>query len=389
MRDDSDLSERLVAILDSGPRPVSADRAIEMANRERSRITTEIPYRWHRSPRRTAWAWLVLVVALVVVLVVAVRVASEPSGVRPASLVPSPVDLAATPKGWVPVDFGSAQVSVPSNWSIVVNPCPRFTWMKGAVFLQGLSQSGPPADCTAVETSTGRTLRFPYLPDWISLTSIQTTSRAQAGKERLVNGIKVYGLASGHGVTAWSVPSLGAKLTLSASASQVLNTLTFSPRSFVLSRSATPDIPASWKTVSFGGLTFSVPRGWQSISQRVWGDGYGCRPTDLYLLSNSVILNVGATIQEIPCPPINDLGLSTPSEGLLIDPGRYGPAYDNQGAESCRQINGLKACVSLTDLYGVLVLSIEVPGRSKPTSVEVGLAGSGQIARAILYSIRA
>ena len=37
------------------------------------------------------------------------------------------VDTAATPRGWVPVDFGLAQISVPANWwydSPTVGWCP-------------------------------------------------------------------------------------------------------------------------------------------------------------------------------------------------------------------------------------------------------------------------
>jgi hypothetical protein len=38
---------------------------------------------------------------------------------------------------------------------------------------------------------------------------------------------------------------------------------------------------------------------------------------------------------------------------------------------------------------GVVELIVAVPGRSRPTLVEVGLAGNGRVARAVLDSLQA
>jgi hypothetical protein len=38
---------------------------------------------------------------------------------------------------------------------------------------------------------------------------------------------------------------------------------------------------------------------------------------------------------------------------------------------------------------GVVEVIVAVPGRSRPTLVDIGLAGNGMVARSILYSLRA
>ncbi len=72
MTAESDLSDRLAAILDSGPRPVTADRAIELAQRQLRATANEHP-QGYRPPRRTAWAWLAFVVVLIAGLVLGVN----------------------------------------------------------------------------------------------------------------------------------------------------------------------------------------------------------------------------------------------------------------------------------------------------------------------------
>ena len=42
---------------------------------------------------------------------------------------------------------------------------------------------------------------------------------------------------------------------------------------------------------------------------------------------------------------------------------------------------------SMGKLADELVLTVEVPGRILPTAVEIGLSGSGEVARTILYSM--
>ena len=57
-------------------------------------------------------------------------------------------------------------------------------------------------------------------------------------------------------------------------------------------------------------------------------------------------------------------------------------------SEDCLSIHGLKVCPATSPAYSILVLKVNVPGRSKPVIVSIGLAGSGMVARTILYSLR-
>ena len=78
--------------------------------------------------------------------------------------------------------------------------------------------------------------------------------------------------------------------------------------------------------------------------------------------------------------------IEPPLTGLVIDSG-----LGSAGAPShhCWSVGGLSACEVLAFAYSALVVSVRVPGRSKPVIVSIGLAGNGMVARTILYSLRA
>jgi hypothetical protein len=108
MRDDSDLSERLLAILDSGPRPVTADRAIELANRDGTRAV-KVRSRWHHPRRRTALLWVGGVVVLIVALVLGLGPLRTNSGSPPTGPGPD----------WHQITFGGLRLSVPTSWPVL------------------------------------------------------------------------------------------------------------------------------------------------------------------------------------------------------------------------------------------------------------------------------
>jgi hypothetical protein len=55
----------------------------------------------------------------------------------------------------------------------------------------------------------------------------------------------------------------------------------------------------------------------------------------------------------------------------------------------CLDLHGLTACPATSPAYSILVLRVNVPGRSKPVFVSIGLAGNGMVARTTLCSLRA
>jgi hypothetical protein len=292
------------------------------------------------------------------------------------------VDLIATPKGWVPVDFGDAQISVPPTWEISAEGCPLPT---ASLYIEAVAPTPAAGSCgeggsfVMITPST----RFAH-PSPTSFTEV-------------VNGINVY--FSGRspepsGRVVATVPSLGVAFSLVTKGSNltIINTLTYSPRVVVLAPGAAPLVPVSWRGRDLGGIHVSTPESWVKGDElqlsnppyltidEAAGDPAGS--------PNFAVLAAGTS--PIPCRDCNTGGpglIGAPTDGLIVDPGPYGPLQGDAFGR-CMDINGLSVCPTTTDVFGVLVLAVHVPGRSQPVAVEIGLAGNGQIARTILWSLR-
>ncbi len=205
-----------------------------------------------------------------------------------------------------------------------------------------------------------------------------------------VNGFDAYMIAnSDSGVSpAYEVPfpSLDTAIMVEGPlASSVLHTLTYSPRSVALAAGSAPPIPPSWHRVSFGRISAAVPESWPVLSEQGWG---GCLPTNLSLRRPAVVFNSG-TMEDAPsCPLFPNIAVEKPTDGLLIDPGRYGPTEsETKTVESCISVNHLSVCPTSADRYGVFVASVHIPGSGKAGAIEVGLSGNGMTARTILHSL--
>jgi hypothetical protein len=153
--------------------------------------------------------------------------------------------------------------------------------------------------------------------------------------------------------------------------------------------------PASWKKVTFGGLTMYAPGNWPMTSQTAWAD---CSTASQPLFkADSVMLDAGLRpAAAYYCPEITATSRIPPVYGLVIDPGQFGPLGNAVGIEpavsgfgKCLQIRNLSACPTSTNYGGILVLAVHIPGRTQPVAVEIGLAGGGVVAHTILYSMRA
>jgi hypothetical protein len=286
------------------------------------------------------------------------------------------VDLSATPAGWVPVDYGEAQISVPPTWWVLYN------W-SGCV-------SGPPVGvvyfnrtdgfCSAKGIPKGETtIRM------LSLTDKQYQPPASYGQRQVVNGIPVYELYSFSPIPnegSYLVPSLGVEIESKGPLTKrVLDTLTRSPRTVVLASGPATTVPPSWWSVTFAGLRLPVPVGWRVQSTTAWNSCGGA-------VWEAVILDTDKTYQELFCPAPVLLAVP-PSDGLRVDAGVRRPTGSFSPGGTCRHIGGLTVCPSRTPGYSVLLLKVTVPGRSKPVYVSIGLAGNGLVARTILYSLRA
>jgi hypothetical protein len=177
------------------------------------------------------------------------------------------VDAAATPRGWVPVAYGDAQISVPASWVIGVGACNTAPG-GGTLWLdQGESQT-------------------PACPG--STVFILSGKASHPLKHSSLNGVTVYWTSA----DAYVAPSL--QVTVNGHgplAGRVIRTLSFSPQAVALAPGPAPAIPSSWHRVSFSGLTVAVPVAWPE--QRTSSVG-GCGPRNAALPSpDAVILDSG------------------------------------------------------------------------------------------------
>jgi len=293
-----------------------------------------------------------------------------------AKVLPA-VDLLATPAGWVPVVFGNVQISVPATWWVLYNSCPTGS-PPGEVFVNPL----PGVFHCPVETAPGPSTTVRFGPPTSPLSSV-------LGHPEVINGILVYPYPTGP-QSSYLVPSLGVEITVDGPLGQrVLHTLAWSPRSVVLAPGSSPAVPSSWRSVSFAGLQFSVPANWP-IYQTQLTPGLGiCGPmSGVEFVNTAVTLSTDVRPLHYPC------ALPAPNakpgrNGIQVDLGlRTEPLVTLSFSAHCLVLHGLTACPATSPAYSILVVRVNVPGRSKPVFVSIGLVGNGMTARTILDSLR-
>jgi hypothetical protein len=145
-------------------------------------------------------------------------------------------------------------------------------------------------------------------------------------------------------------------------------------------------VPASWQEVTFGGLTMYAPGNWPVGSEHSWGDcGVEMQP---FFKANAVELDTGANPVLYHCPRISPN--VAPVNGLLVDPGPYGPLPDAgstvPGQGKPLHVNGLTIQGEGVAVDGFVIAAVYIPGVARPVAVEVGT--SGGFASTIVNSIR-
>ncbi len=165
-------------------------------------------------------------------------------------------------------------------------------------------------------------------------------------------------------------------------ARKVLATLTRSPLSVVLARSDVA-APATWRTVSFAGLSFAVPRSWPEQHAQDW---LGCVPE---LVAHAVVLDTASvSTAGASCPaPGDSAGAHAAAPGLVVAAGRY--VQPAAKSSRCMRLHSLTVCVEpASPSSTILSLSVRQRGSSVPVDLQLGLAGTGAVPRAILDSLR-
>lgn len=253
---------------------------------------------------------------------------SLPVSLDTSTAKPLPVvDLAATPKGWVPLDYGNAQISVPQSWSVQYrSPDCAFGKLPGLVLVNPTATA-----CLA-----------PMSPQDIpkNVIELYPYSPGKLGEHPLtLNGITVRTT----GGNWYDVPSLGVAMAVHGSLGvPVLNTLTRSPRAVVLGPGRPLTAPATWQRLSFGGIQVSVPRTWP-VTRTNWGE---CGQSVFTLSGPAVTLS--NDIYDLPCPTPGDRGqlVEPPTAGLRIDVGPSAVAPASVVAK-CLNLHGLSFHLNL------------------------------------------
>lgn len=285
--------------------------------------------------------------------------------------------------GWVLVAYKDAQVAVPRTFSIVYpgeHYCSVFT-TTGTLFL---GTSSVNQSCLEDQSPTSQTTVVYLASQHFSTESLQ------GYKSILQNGLRLY-LVVVDGVPGYYSPLLGAEVAANGpEAPGVLRTFAAAPRRVVLGGGPTESTPPSWHSVSFDGLTFSVPAGWPvKRTDYAMGIGEICAMSGVALgAEDSVLLSSDERFFAVACPLIEQWP-QTPVDGLQIDSGPQAPSI--LSSSRCFSLRGLHACLAAgaSYLYSILVLRVSVPGRTRPVIVSIGLAGNGDLARTILYSLHA
>jgi hypothetical protein len=217
-----------------------------------------------------------------------------------------------------------------------------------------------------------------------------------------LNGVAVYEVPS-YGpepVLDYYAPSIGVEVIATGPlARRIAHTLARSPRLVALASGPAPVVPSSWRTVRFAGVRFSVPANWPITwtSGAAYDLGTPCATPGVAFQNNAAsLLTYGVTLDTdthfLPPPscgtvtPLNQ----PPTDGVQVDSGsRVNFGVTLSFSTHCLSLGGLTACPATSPAYSILVLKVTVPGRSTPVIVSMGLAGSGKVARTILYSLRA
>ena len=336
--------------------------------------------------------------------------ASTTTTTRPPSHPLPVVDTAATPKGWVAVDYGMAQISVHGSWNVYYEP-----QCFGGGERPGWVQVGPAnTEGVGCPTFTQGDPKAPYavIEPIDALGSLPIRRHL---RRIVVNGITAYqevGPEPGTTVPPplhFYVPRLGAELTVSGvDAITVLHTLTWSPRAVVLTKDRLGAAPKDWKTVTAHvenvNMSVKVPPSWlESHSQYPYGE---CEPAAAWQLQNAsgtVVISSDKNLVLLSCPNFPSVGTAvTASNWLRVDemlPSTWMRdvelVFPAATSKSCFEIHSTRLCPATSPTGSILFLETWVnaqAGGSAPSKhlvvISLGLGGNGQVARQVLDSIR-
>src|SRR5262249_41896786 len=326
-------------------------------------LLADVEGRIRRARLRSRWTASALS-AVAIAAAIVLPLPLLPQGPRTNPLLGGPppslplTDMAATPAGWVPVAYGNAQISVPADWLVASRPvCGRVGY--GYVVVGSVS-----ANLVA---------RNPRCKQAANMAGVQLRPGGQVQSGRRsgrINGIPVLSVRpSGRGFVSYLAPTLHVLVTARGPlASRVLGTLTRSPFSVVFAPGPQFPVPRSWRWHDFGGIRVATPAQWRTIKSRVWD------PCWAAITSTEAVERVNAT-RAVAFSCSSAGGGMRASRGVVVGAGRYVSLHGPAGY-GCRSMHGLRACFAMPGPGRPLELAVYVPGRHKPTVVDVGLKGN-------------
>jgi hypothetical protein len=278
------------------------------------------------------------------------------------------------PRGWVPLDYGAAQLWVPPSWLVDGRGRCAGSRSAGVVYggkLPGANCALPPNELTMVKV-----FRSPIYID------SPAPSASQPGKTVTINGLvaNVGSEASG----GLSVDVLGLHLTVrGAVAIRAVGTLTKSPLGNALSGSQQAELPAGFRWHEFGGIRFAAPAGWATEHRYLWGY---CSPA---VDPGKVLLNTATDVPSMAClyGVPDQARYFVAQQGVTVGAGPWAPGPNGQPC--LPNTNGLRLyCIHGLEGFGtVYTLYLQPFGQKNATVMYIGIAGSGRIAKAIIDSI--
>ncbi|MGO9659481.1 MAG: hypothetical protein ACLP7F_14150 [Acidimicrobiales bacterium] len=305
-------------------------------------------------------------------------------GTGPAQLSAPVASPSVAARGWGPLAYGDAQVDTPASWPVVYPGSDLCGPVGGGgVVLLGSfgtsSWCGPNVSAPVGQSSPPNLVRFGPLAS-------PGGTPAAGHLSMTINGLRVYegvlhGQISG---TVYSVPSLGVELMASGPlAPRVIGSLAPSVREVVLRQRVTSAAPGTWRSMSFAGLRFSVPPRWP-VYQTAYA--FECDPPDNAFSAPAVTLDTGTNMARLPCP--YPVPARHGANGVQIDEGSVAAPNPAAADGLSLVVNGLQMYLEAAYPFSSLVLDVELPGRSTPVRVTIGL-GTASTAGAVLGSITA
>jgi hypothetical protein len=285
-------------------------------------------------------------------------------------------DTSVTPAGWALVSYGDAQISVPRDWQVTSR------------LVCGRTVPGYLVLGDASTTLRVRNARCRQSANVAAILPHQIDRGQSWSPTRVINGIPVVRVSTAQvprGLVSYLAPTLHALVTARGPlASRVLATLTRSPLSVVLAAGPLSSVPGGWRWHVFGGIRFAAPASWQLTRSTTWGSCFGAFSMD----PGTVTLSAAVRVLALSCPAMPDLVRLWPlPQAVIVGAGRVA-RLDASQYDGCRILHHLRACYSASiHNDGLLDVAVFVPGRHRPTIVEIGLAGSGATARTIFDSI--